>query len=114
MSGHSNAEVGGWAGGRTSTLGFRSKTWVCFGRLTTYLVYGKGGYIKRQFGIATQVSVIKVTVKKLLKKEIQFPLKNLNFLRPIDTTFSILVAYMKTQLGIATEVSVNTAKVSVL
>jgi len=27
-------------------------------------VYGKGVYIKRQFGIATQVSVIKVTVAK--------------------------------------------------
>ena len=38
-------------------------------------------YIKRQHGIATQVSVVKVTVTKI---EIQFSLNNLSLLWPID------------------------------
>jgi len=41
-------------------------------------------YIKTHLGIATQVSVIKVTVTK---KEIQFPLNNFSLLWPIDTKF---------------------------
>ena len=58
-------------------------------------------YIIRQLGIATQVSVIKVT-----KNKIQFPLDNFSLLWPIDTKLSVWIAYIKTQLGIATHVSV--------
>ena len=43
-----------------------------------------------------------------LKKEIQFPLNNLNLL-----WLGVWVAYIKTQLGIATQVSVITVKVTV-
>ena len=40
----------------------------------------------------------------LLKIEIQFPLHHLSLLRPIDTKFSIWVAYIKRHLGIAYQV----------
>jgi hypothetical protein len=49
----------------------------------------------------------------LVKIEIQSPHNNLSLLRPIDTKFSMRVAYIKTQLGIATQVSVNKVKVTV-
>jgi small basic protein len=67
-------------------------------------------YIKRQLGIAAQVSVIKVTVTK---KEIQFPLNNSSLLWPIDTKLGVWIAYIKRQLGIATQVSVIKVKVTV-
>jgi len=59
-------------------------------------------YIKRQFGLETQVSVTinNVTLLRIEKK--QFPLNILNFLRPIDTKFRTCVAYIKQQLKIAT------------
>lgn len=43
-------------------------------------------YIKRQLGIVTQMSVIKVTVAK---NEIQFPPNNLSLLWPIDAKLRI-------------------------
>ena len=69
-------------------------------------------YIKRQLGIATQVSVIKVKVT-VTKIEYQFPLNNLSLPWPIDTKLAVWVAYIKTQLGIATQVSVIKVKVTV-
>jgi len=42
-------------------------------------------YIKRQLGIATQVSVIKVKVTVTKNKKNQFPLNNFRLLWPIDT-----------------------------
>jgi len=67
-------------------------------------------YVKRQLGIATQVSVIKVTVAKI---EIQFPLNNLCLLYPINTKLGIWVAYIKRQLGITTQMYVIKFKVTV-
>jgi hypothetical protein len=61
-------------------------------------------YIKRQRGIATQASVIKVKVT-VTKREIQFPLNTLSLLRAIDTKLGVYVGYIKRQLGIATQVS---------
>jgi hypothetical protein len=49
----------------------------------------------------------------LLKIEIQSLHNVLSLLRPIDTRFSMWVAYIKTQLGIATQVSVNKVNVTV-
>jgi len=69
-------------------------------------------YIKRQLGIATQVSVIKVKVT-VTKKEIQFPVNNFSLLWPIDTKLVVWVAYIKAQLGIVTQVSVIKVKVTV-
>ena len=69
-------------------------------------------YIKRQLGIATQVSVIKVKVT-VTKNRIQFLLNNLSLLWPIDTKLAVWVAYIKTQLVIATQVSVIKVKVTV-
>jgi len=60
-------------------------------------------YVKRQLGIATQLSVIKGTVAK---NRNSVSLNNLSLHRPIDTKFSILVAYVEMQLGITTQVSV--------
>jgi len=62
-------------------------------------------YIKRQLGIATQVSVIKVKVT-VTKKEIQFLLNNFSLLWPFDTKLGVWVAYIKTQLRIVTQVYV--------
>jgi hypothetical protein len=60
-TGYCNAEVGGRAGGRASTFGFRSITssllWPVDTKFSVYVAY-----TKRQLGIATQVSVIKVKV----------------------------------------------------
>ena len=69
-------------------------------------------YIKRQLGIATKVTVIKVKVT-VTKIEIQFPLNNLSLLWPIDTKLAVWVAYIKTKLRIATQVSVIKVKVTV-
>ena len=69
-------------------------------------------YIKRQLGIATQFSVIKVKVT-VTKTEIQFPHNNFNLLWPIDAKHAVWVANIKTQLGIATQVSVIKVKVTV-
>ena len=69
-------------------------------------------YIKRQLGIATKVSVIKVRVT-VAKIEIQFPLNNFSLLWPIDTKFGVCVAYIKAQLWIANQVSVIKVKVTV-
>jgi len=60
-------------------------------------------YIKTQLGIATQVSVVKVTVTKI---EILFLLNNLSLLWHIDTKLAVWVAYFKAQLWIATQMSV--------
>ena len=68
-------------------------------------------YIKRQLGIDTQMSVIKVR-SLLLKIEIQFPLNNFSLLWPIDTKLAVWVAYIKMQPGIATQVSVIKVKVT--
>ena len=62
-------------------------------------------YVKRQLGIATQVSVIKVKVF-VTKIENMFPLNNLSLLWPIDTKLGVWGAYVKRQLGIATQLSV--------
>jgi len=70
-------------------------------------------YIKKQLGIATQVSVIKVKVT-VTKIEIQFPLHNFSLLWPIDTKLAVWVAYIKTQLVIATQVSLIKVKVTVI
>jgi len=69
-------------------------------------------YFKRQLGIATQVSVIKVKVA-VTKKEIKFLLNDFILLWPIDTKLAVWVAYITTQLGIATQVSVMKFKVIV-
>ena len=69
-------------------------------------------YIKRQLGIATQVSVIKVKVS-VTKIENQFPFYNFNLLWLIDTKLGVSVAYIKTQLGIAIQVYVIKVKVTV-
>ena len=69
-------------------------------------------YIKSQFGIATQASLIKVKVT-VTKTEIQFPLNNLSLLSPIDIELGVRVNYTKTQLGIATKASVIKVKVTV-
>ena len=45
-------------------------------------------YIKRQLGIATQLSVMKVKVT-VTKIEIQFPLNNFSLLWPIDTKLAV-------------------------
>jgi hypothetical protein len=66
--------------------------------------------IKRQLGIATQVSVSR---SLLLKIETQFQLNNLSLLWPIDAKLGIWVTYKKRQLGIATQVSVIKVKVTV-
>ena len=68
-------------------------------------------YIKRQLGIATQVSVIKVKVT--VKNRNSVSLNNFSLLQPIDTKLALWVAYIKTQLGIATQVSVIKVKVTV-
>jgi len=81
--------------------------WPIDTKLTVWVAY-----IKRQLGIATQGSVIKVKVT-VTKKEIQFPLNNFSLLWPIDTKLAVWVAYIKTQLGIATQVSVIKVKVTV-
>jgi len=70
-------------------------------------------FIKRQLGIATKVSVIKVKVT-VTKIDIQFPLNNFSLLWPIDTKLGVWVVYIKTQLGIATQVSVIKVKVTVI
>jgi len=69
-------------------------------------------YIKRQLGIATHVSVIKVKVT-VTKKEIQFPINIFSLLWPIDTKLAVWVAYIKMQLGSATQVTVIKVKVTV-
>jgi len=69
-------------------------------------------YIKRQLGIATQVSVIKVKVT-VPKKAIQFPLNNFSLLWPIETKLAVWVAYIKTQLSLATQVYVIKVNVTV-
>jgi len=69
-------------------------------------------YIKRQLGIATHVSVIKVKVT-VTKNKIQFPLNNFSLLCPIDTKLAVRVAYIKTQLGIATQLYVIKVKATV-
>jgi len=48
--------------------------------------------IKRQLGIATQASVIKVNATVAIN---QFPLNNLSLLRPIDARFGLWEAYFK-------------------
>jgi len=68
--------------------------------------------IKRKFGIATKVSVIKVKVT-VSKIEIQFPLNNFSLLWPINTKLAVWVAYINTQLGIANQVYVTKVKVTV-
>jgi hypothetical protein len=61
-------------------------------------------YIKKQLGIASQASDIKVKVT-VNKIEIQFALNNLSLLWPIDTKLGVWVAYIKRQFQIATQVS---------
>ena len=56
-------------------------------------------YIKRQLGIATQVSVIKVKVTVTKNRN---SVSDKKLLWPIDTKLAVWVAYIKTQLGIAT------------
>jgi hypothetical protein len=60
-------------------------------------------YIKKEVGIATQVSMIKVKVTGF-KKLIQIPLNYLSLLWHIDTNLG--VCYIKRQLGNATQVSI--------
>jgi hypothetical protein len=69
-------------------------------------------YIKRQLGIATQVSAIKVKVT-VSKIEIELRLNNLSLLGPIDTKHNVWVAYIKMQLRIVTQVVVIKVKVTV-
>ena len=69
-------------------------------------------YIKRQLGIATQVSMIKVKVT-VAKNRIQFPLNYFSLLWPIETKLGVWVDYIKAQLGIATQVYVIKVKVTV-
>ena len=57
------------------------------------------------------MSVIKVKVT-VTKMQIQFPLKNISLLWPIDTKLDVWVAYNKTQLVIATQVYVIKVKVT--
>ena len=101
-----------WAGGCAGVnfwfpLNNFSLLWPIDTKLAVWVAY-----IKRQLGIATQVSVIKVKIT-VTKIEIQFPLNNLSLLWPIDTKLALWVAYIKTQLGIATQVSVIKVKVTV-
>jgi hypothetical protein len=59
-TGYCNAEVGGRANGRASTFGFHSITsllWLIDTKLGVWVAC-----IKRQLGIATKLSVIKVKV----------------------------------------------------
>ena len=72
---------GGWAGGRILNgvklrfpLNNFSFLWPIDTKLVVWVVY-----TKRQHGIATQVSVIKVKVT-VTKIKIQFPLNNLSLL----------------------------------
>jgi hypothetical protein len=62
-------------------------------------------YIKRQLGIATQVSAIKVKVT-VSKMEIELLLNNCSLLWPFDTKHGVWVAYIKMQLRIVTQVIV--------
>ena len=56
-------------------------------------------YVKRQFEIATQVSVIEVKVSVTKN---QFLFYNLNYLWPIGTRHGFWVPYIKRQLANAT------------
>jgi hypothetical protein len=61
--------------------------------------------IKRQFGIASQVSVIKVKVAVTKSRNLVL-LHNMCLLWPVNTKLGVWVAYIKRQLEIATQVSV--------
>jgi hypothetical protein len=62
-------------------------------------------YVKRQIGIATQMSMFKVKVT-VAKNRNSISTINLSLLWPVDARLSVWVAYNKRQLGIATRVSV--------
>jgi hypothetical protein len=69
-------------------------------------------YIKRQLGITTQMSMIKVKVT-VAKNRIQFLLNNLCLLWPIDAKLGVWVADIKRILVFATQVSLIKVKVTV-
>jgi len=111
--------AGGWAGGFRAgghiincvKLRFPLNNFSLIWHIDTKLAVWVA-YIKRQLGIATQVSVIEVKVT-VTKKVIQFPLNTFSLLSPIDTNLGVWVDYIKSQLGIAIQVYVIKVKVTV-
>jgi len=102
--------AGGWACGRAGANSwFPDDNLSLLRRLIPYpkLVVWVA-YVKKQLGIATQVSVIKVNVSGslFLKTENPFPLNNLSVHSLTVTKLSILVIHIKRQFGIASHVSV--------
>ena len=61
-------------------------------------------YVKRQLGIASLMSVIKVKVTVAINRKICF--NSISFLWLIDTKLGLWVAYVNRQLRIGTQVSV--------
>ena len=82
--------------------------WPIDTKLAVYVAY-----IKRQFGIATQASVVKVKVTVTKNRNLVSP-NNFSLLWPIDTKLAVWVAYIKMQLAIDTHVSVIKVKITVI